>query len=44
MDLPVIIAYLDRNRFSARAIQNDIAPALGPNIVGYSTTGATFVR
>jgi hypothetical protein len=37
MDLRVIVAYLDRKRLSARAIHNDIARTLGPNIVGYST-------
>jgi hypothetical protein len=37
MDLRVIVAYLDCNRLSVRAIHNDIVATLAPNIVGYST-------
>jgi hypothetical protein len=36
MDLPVIVAHLDRRRISAPAIHNNIVVTLERNIVGYT--------
>jgi hypothetical protein len=33
MDRRIIVAYLDRKRFSAHAIHNDIVAMPGPNVM-----------